>query len=42
MLQSLLILLVYVAVFGVGVYLAVRFGVRDGMADLEKRNRANR
>ena len=42
MLQSILILLVYLALFGVIVYLAVRFGVRDGMADFDKRNRANR
>jgi hypothetical protein len=36
---AILILLVEAAVFAAVIYLAVRFGVRDGMADFEKRKR---
>jgi hypothetical protein len=36
MAASLLILLIYVAVMAAVLYLAVRYGVRDGMTDFEK------
>jgi hypothetical protein len=36
---AILVLLVEAAVFATVIYVAVRFGVRDGMADFEKRKR---
>jgi hypothetical protein len=36
---AILILLVQAAVIATFIYVAVRFGVRDGMADFEKRKR---
>jgi hypothetical protein len=37
MAASFLVLLIYVAVMAAVLYLAVRFGVRDGMNDFENR-----
>jgi hypothetical protein len=38
---AILILLVEVVVFAALMYVAVRFGVRDGMTDFEKRKRGD-
>ena len=40
MTATILIYLVYIAIWGVVMYFAVRFGVRHGMTDLEKRRRS--
>jgi hypothetical protein len=40
MLSPILVGLVYIAIWGVVMYFAVRFGVRHAMTDLEKRNRS--
>ena len=40
MFSPILVLLVYMAIWGVVMYFAVRFGVRHGMTDLEKRRRS--
>jgi hypothetical protein len=39
MIPAILILLAQAAIVATLIYVAVRFGVRDGMADFEKRKR---